>query len=375
MKIKTIETKIISIPLDKLKYSSTRPIITREYLITKVTTDDEIVGWGITFGGRDTKLIVENELKPLLLKENPAYVESLWNKMFNKTLRWGRRGIYIRAISTIDIALWDIKCKAYQVPLYKMLGGYRRSVPAYASGGYYKIEKPEKGFDEVEAISEEMQKNVDEGFFAAKMKVGGRSISLDIDRIRAAREILGKDRKLYIDVNNGWKLYQLTSKIIDELEEIGVDWIEEPFMPDAINETLMLKEKTRIPIATGEIHSTRWDFKQLLESKAVDIWQPDATVLGGITEYNKVINMASIWDIPVAPHVMHEIHIHLAAACPESQGFILEYFDTTGDTINYGKLLKKPLKAKNGYLITPDEPGVGMDFDDELIEKYELKDY
>jgi L-alanine-DL-glutamate epimerase-like enolase superfamily enzyme len=115
----------------------------------------------------------------------------------------------------------------------------------------------------------------------------------------------------------------MTPKLIKTLEEIGLDWIEEPFMPDTIEETIKFKEKTNIPIAGGEVLATRWDFKQLLESDSVDIWQPDVSVLGGITEWNKIMNLALLWDMPVAPHAVHEIHVHLAAACPGSQIFTL----------------------------------------------------
>jgi len=369
LKIKKIEPIVVSVPLKKPKKISTRPLLSREYLVIKVTTDSKIIGWGLTFGGLDSRVIVENELAPLLIDEDPNYVEALWEKMFNKTLRWGRRGIYIRAISAIDIAIWDINCKACGVPLYRMLGAYREILPAYASGGYYKLDG---SVSEIEAIANEMQKYVDDGFLAAKMKVGGVDLELDIERIRVAREVLGEQRKLFIDVNNGWKLYQITPRILNKIEEIGVDWIEEPFMPDAIEETKELKKRISIPIANGEILTTRWDFKQMLESNSSDIWQPDVTVLGGITEWKKIITMASIWNIPVAPHAMHEIHTQLAASLPDPQSFILEYFDTTGDIVNYGKLLKKTLKHKNGYLRVTEEPGVGMDFDETQIFKYQI---
>jgi len=371
MKIKKVEAKLVSIPLEEPKYFSNVTIKSRKYLITKISTDAGITGWGITFYvGRDTKLIVENMLQPLLIDEDPNYVEDLWQKMFNKTFRAGRRGVYLRAISAVDIALWDIKCKTCNMPLYKLLGGYKKSIPVYITGGYYSL----KGdMNEVEAITKEMEENVKQGFLGAKIKVGAVDISIDLDRMKAARKVLGNDRKLYIDVNNGWKLHQMTPKLINTLEEIGLDWIEEPFMPDTIEETIKFKEKTNIPIAGGEVLATRWDFKQLLESDSVDIWQPDVSVLGGITEWNKVMNMALLWDIPVAPHAVHEIHAHLAAACPGNQIYTLEYFDTTGDTFNYGKLLKKPLKAKDGYLQLSDEPGVGVEFNEELVENYEVK--
>jgi L-alanine-DL-glutamate epimerase-like enolase superfamily enzyme len=371
MKIKKIEAKIVSIPLDKPKVIATGPIISREYLITKITTDNGIVGWGMTFvSGNSAKEIIEKKLQHLLLDKDPNYVENLWEKMFYSTLKWGRRGIYIRAISAIDIALWDIKCKAFNVSLSKLLGGYREAIPVYASGGYCNLKE---GVNEVDAIAKEMQEHVRQGFSAAKMKMSGVDLNLDIERIKAAREVLGEKRKLYIDANNGWKLYQLTPRIIDELEEIGIDWLEEPFMPDAIEETARLREKTTIPIATGELLSTRWDFKQLLDSNSFDIWQPDVAVLGGITEWIKVMAMALIWNIPVAPHALHEIHLQLAAACPESQVYVIEYLDTTGDVFNYGKLLKKPLKAKKGYLHVPEDPGVGIEFDEALIDQYEVK--
>lgn len=142
-------------------------------------------------------------------------------------------------------------------------------------------------------------------------------------------------------------------------------------MPDALEEFKQLKALTFIPIATGEIHCTRWDFKQLLETRVADIWQTDVVIVGGITEFRRVMALANTFEIPVAPHAMHEIHTQLAASFPEI--FILEYFDTTGDIVKYGKLLKKPLKANNGFLQVPEAPGVGMEWDEDLIAKFEMK--
>ena len=115
MKIARVEAIVVSVPLEKPKKISTRPIKSREYLITKIVANNDIIGWGLTFGGLESKLIIEKELAPLLLNQDPDAVEFLWNQMFQKTIRWGRRGIYIRAISALDMALWDIRCKNYGV--------------------------------------------------------------------------------------------------------------------------------------------------------------------------------------------------------------------------------------------------------------------
>lgn len=367
MKIKGLEAKLVSIPLDTPKYIATRKIKSREYLVVKITTENNIVGWGYTFGSINAKLIVEKELKPLVKDEDPMFIEKIWNKMFDNTLRWGRRGIYLRAISAIDIALWDVKAKVCGQPLYKLLGGYRQKIPVYASGGYYTSGGKK---EEISAIREEMKQKAEDNFKGVKMKIGAENFELDIERIKAARDVLGEDRKLYVDVNNGWKLHQLTQKDIKKLESIGINWIEEPFMPDALDECRRFREKINIPIANGEVLTTKWDFKELLENKTTDIWQPDVTVVGGITEFKKVISLASIYNIPIAPHAMHEIHSQLAAAFPDSLSYILEYFDTTADIINYGKLLKEPLQAEEGFVNVSEKPGVGIEFDEDLLNKY-----
>mgnify|MGYP006304259953 CR=1 FL=1 len=178
MKIKKVEAKLVSIPLEEPKYFSNVTIKSRDYLITQISTDAGITGLGITFYvGKDTKLIVENMLQPLLIDEDPNYVEDLWQKMFNKTFRSGRRGVYLRAISAVDIALWDIKCKVCNMPLYKLLGGYKKSIPVYITGGYYSLKG---GINEVEAITKEMEENVKQGFLGAKIKVGAVDISIDL---------------------------------------------------------------------------------------------------------------------------------------------------------------------------------------------------
>lgn len=227
MKITNVEPKIVSVPLDVPKYIATRTIKTREYLFAKITMDEGITGWGMTFSSLDGKLAIEKELKPLLLGEDPFYVERLWEKMFNATVRWGRRGSYIRAISAIDIALWDIMAKACRKPLCRLLGKYRDQIPVYASGGYYTSGKES---DEIEAISREMKSHVASGFMAAKMKIGA-NLEMDLKRIEKAREALGEKRKLYLDLNNGWRMRQISLKTLERLATIGATGWKSPSCP------------------------------------------------------------------------------------------------------------------------------------------------
>jgi len=361
MKIVDVKSVLVSIPLEKPKLISTRSIHSREYTVVKVLTDEGIVGIGYTMGACAS--IVEKNLRGLLIDEDPFCVEKLWNKMFYGNLRAGRKGEVIRAISAVDIALWDIMGKAVDKPLYKLLGGYRDKVPVYASGGYY---QESKGID---GLVKEMTSYVEQGFKAVKMKIGRLSIKEDVERVKAVREAIGDDIQLMVDANNAWDI--LTAiRIGKELEKYSIFWLEEPVMPDNLHANRKVADALDVPIASGEIEYTRWGFHTLIENRAVDIIQPNAFVCGGISEWIKISALASAWDVPVAPHNAQDIHVHLAAATSNSLN--VEYFLPSEDIIKFSELLIEPNKPKDGYMEVPQKPGLGIDLNEKAIERYKI---
>jgi L-alanine-DL-glutamate epimerase-like enolase superfamily enzyme len=270
----------------------------------------------------------------------------------------------MRAISAVDIALWDLRGKITGLPLHALLGSYRSgTVPAYASGGYY---VPGKTPDD---LKKEMQSYKNMGFPAVKIKVGRVSTQEDVERIRACREVLEPKMPLYLDANNAWKDAPTAVAAIHAFEEHGIDWVEEPVFPDDMEASAEIARSVTVPIATGEIEATRWGFQALLDAGAASILQPDAAVCGGITEWRRIAALAAAHNVPVAPHWFADLHVHLVAATPNALS--VEYFTDT-QVLNFMRLMKRSLTVKAGELVLPQEPGLGIEWDDEAIAEWSV---
>jgi D-arabinonate dehydratase len=365
MKITEVESMLISIPLRKPTAMSNKRITAREYVVTRVRTDDGISGAAYTICGAVVLSSIRDALQPLVVGQDAFYTEQLWDRMFKSTLTLGRKGAVIRGMSTIDIALWDIKGKALNTPLYRLLGAYSNRVPAYASGGYY---REGESFQE---MADEMAGVVDRGFRTIKIKVGALSFQEEVERLRTLRRTVGDGVQIFVDANCAWNDLTYARKIMRAFEEYNVGWFEEPVWPDNFRGSAELAASFETPIATGEQECTRWGFRDLIEHRAADILQPDVAVLGGVGEWMKVAALASAYDIPIASHYFHDIHVHLMAAI--SNGFMAEYFIRDLDIMLFDDVVREPLKPENGYLIPPERPGLGMELDEEVLAKYRVQ--
>ncbi|MFQ5856033.1 MAG: mandelate racemase/muconate lactonizing enzyme family protein [Anaerolineae bacterium] len=371
MKITEVQSVVVSIPLREPTAFATTVVTAREYVIAWVDTDEDLRGVGFTVGGRyagEGHLIhtaIQHNLKHLVIGESPFAVEQLWERMFQTTLLMGRRGAVMRAISALDIALWDIMAKAAGRPLYQMLGGYRDEVPAYASGGYY---REGKGLPE---LAVEMERYMDMGFTSVKMKIGRLDPREDAERVRVVRETVGTEVRLAVDANNAWPDAAAAIRAARMLEKYDIWWLEEPVMPDNLPASATIASALDVPVASGEIEATRWGFRELLERRAVDILQPDATVAGGITEWIKIAHMAAGWDIPIAPHWMANTHVHLVAAVPN--GLTVEFFVLDEDVLNFERIVQEPLQPVNGMIRVPQRPGHGVELDDKAVARYRIE--
>jgi L-alanine-DL-glutamate epimerase-like enolase superfamily enzyme len=303
----------------------------------------------------------------LLLGEDPRLIERHWATMYQEVLLTGRRGAAMRAISAIDLALWDLLGKLAGLPLYRLLGGWTNAVPAYASGGYY---RPGNPLDNVRA---EVVFYKELGFVDYKMKVGGAPFDVDVARVRAAREALGVEGRLALDANNAWRWPYEAIRFARAVEDCDIWWLEEPLSPEDVAGHAEIARALEMPVATGEIHATRWDFRALIEQKAADILQPDAGVMGGITDWLKVAHTAATFNLPVAPHWHANLHVHLVAAV--HNGITVEYFAPEQDIYNFERLLKPAtrLQPQNGQLPLPDRPGLGIELDEQAVVRWELE--
>lgn len=360
--------KIVDITTEDYRWPRHKPISNGKHTYThsglglvKIATDAGITGIGLGGSGRIENATIEH-LKPLLIGEDPIDVERLWHTMWVPKLI-GRRGLTTRAISAIDIGLWDIRAKVAGLPLYKLLGGYRSRMPTYIAGGYY---EPGKGLKE---LAQEMIDNVEMGARAIKMKVGAVPLREDVERVKVVRQAIGPDVKLLVDANCAYRYYQAI-QFAERIEEFDIYWFEEPVAPDDYEGHRRLAESTTIPIATGENEYTRYGFRDLIAHGAAAILNADAKVLGGVTEFMKVAALAQAHDLDIAPHGSQDIHIHLVSAI--SNGLILEFYRDTVDPL-WGKMYHTTLRLNDdGTVSPPDEPGIGVDPNYEVLRPYRI---
>lgn len=349
--------KITAISTQEYRWPRAKPITNGlhtythvDFALVKIETDIGLTGIGLGNGGPIWRASVAT-LGNLLIGEDPIDVERLWNKMWVPKLT-GRRGLVTRAISSIDIGLWDIRGKAANMPLYKLLGGFRDRVPTYIAGGYY---EEGKGLKE---LAQEMEQNLRMGAKAVKIKVGGVPIREDIARVRTVRETIGPDVKLLIDANCAYRWYQAV-QLARRVEECDIFWFEEPVQPDDYDGHRKLAQATIIPIATGENEYTRYGFRDLIKHDAASIFNADAKILGGVTEFMKVAALAQSVDLDIAPHGSQDIHVHLVAAI--ANGLILEFYRDSTDPM-WGRIYNDTLRLNDdGTVSAPNVPGIGVD--------------
>ena len=332
--------------------------------MVRFDTDLGVSGLGLAGGieeAPEVGRVISEHLRQYVVGQDPFDTERIWDEMWQPKLV-GRRGITTRVISGIDIALWDIKGKVANRPVYKLLGGYADKVPVYVAGGYY---EEGKGLEE---LASEMEYSVSIGARAIKMKVGGAPINEDVERVRVVREAVGPGVKLMMDANCAYRVYEAI-ELARKVEKYDLFWFEEPVNPDDYKGHQMISQATSVPIATGENEYTRYGFRDLIENRCAAIIQPDPLVMGGVTEFMKVAAMAQSHDLPIAPHGKQEVNIHLASAIPN--GLILEFYRGSTDPM-WDKMFEEPLTIVDGYVSPPDRPGLGITINQEALDPYRV---
>jgi L-alanine-DL-glutamate epimerase-like enolase superfamily enzyme len=367
-RITAIRARAISIPLDAATALSSRLVKERHYGVVEIEGDDGHAGVGFCYvgsaGGRMFVEAVHGLLAPVLIGQDPYRVEGLWQEMYQEALLQGRAGVVMRAISTIDIALWDRNARAAALPLYKFLGAvHDKSVPAYASGGYYLQGKTP------EHLAAEMAGYVKDGFKAVKMKIGKGSLQEEEARIAAVRERIGNNVSLMLDANNAWSDFPTALQFVRVYEKYNPYFIEEPFGPDDIQNHARLAAATGVPVATGEIEVGRWRFKEWMDRAGAIILQTDACVCGGISEFRRIAATAASYGITVLPHWFHDLHAHLVAATPNAR--YVEFFPDD-QVLNFRRVIDTQLEAREGRLVLPQCPGLGFNFIEAALDRYAL---
>ncbi|MCD6407288.1 mandelate racemase/muconate lactonizing enzyme family protein [Candidatus Aerophobetes bacterium] len=383
MKITKVEAIPLSAPIKKAIMDSRLRYTKREALLVCVETDSGIYGIGesaIHGGGMRGVACEVEELGRWIEGENPLYIERIWEMLYQRSMQHGRRGVAIMAISGIDIALWDILGKVANLPLYKLLGAFRDKIPAYASAGFYAEGK------DVKRLSEEMRSYIDKGFKAVKMKVGRKpspllpdhrvcytSLDEDLARVEAVRKAIGEDVVLMLDANNAWELKEAI-QAINKFKAFNPYFIEEPLATDDVEASAILTQNIDIPVAGYETAYTRFEFRRLIEKRAVDIVQPDVSWAGGITEARKIATIASSYNMPCIPHSFSSAvnlvaTLHFLASIPNSRYIEL---DQNPNPLRENLLTEPIFIDSSGNLQVPDKPGLGIELNEDVLNCYRV---
>ena len=381
MKITDVEPIVVSWPpFENSFWTSLNRIGQVSELVVLVHTDEGIIGIGEAHGGSMHYIdntgvahisgagsTVSDILKPLLIGENPLDNERLWSKMFGLTYQkgWSQIGAtrqqILAAMAAVDIALWDIKGKAANMPVWRLLGGYRNTVPCYVTGGYYQDGKT------IDDLTAECKSYVETGYNAIKLKIGGVSVEEDVDRVTAVREAVGPDIDIMVDVNEGYDV-RTAIRAARLLEPLDIRWLEEPVhWYDRIEGLRQVADATTIPIASGEQALTRWDARDLLTRGGIKIMQFDCTRSAGITEVLKIAGMCAAQNVNLALHHDPQVHGHVMAALPN--GEILETFPSAARDPIWAELFSVRPEIVNSQMKLLDRPGWGLELNEDTLEK------
>lgn len=376
MKISTIEPYVVCHTLEREFYFSQWQYDTRTICLVKITCDDGTFGWGEGYGPAHVIKAGIEFFRPLLIGHNPLETESLWQMMYLRSLDYARRGILLSALSAIDVALWDLRGKIFGQPVSVLLGGRRRrSVRTYASGMY---------FTETESLTERLAREAlgykEQGFDAMKMKVG-LNIEKDIENVQAVRQVIGSDIDLMIDANHAYSVTEAMT-LARAVESSQISWFEEPVSPEYYSGYSQLRQATSIPIAGGECEYLRFGFLYLFQQQCVDIAQPDICAAGGITEVKRIADMAYTFGVDLVPHtwgtgiaISAALHLVANSDMPGSRlnnAEALLELDRTENPLR-DELVQPTFSPHNGRLQVPNEPGLGVNVDEDALKKYLLR--
>jgi L-alanine-DL-glutamate epimerase-like enolase superfamily enzyme len=358
MKITAIDSLILRIPTSK---PIALALPTHDLVVTAIRTDEGLSGLGYTlvFGSSGSEAVlayVTSRLAPLLVGEDPLFVERLWEKMFRADRGIKRQGLAAYALSALDIGLWDLVGKAARLPLFKLWGAVTDRIPTYGSGGW--------GDYAVADLVAEAERYAAMGCRYYKMKIHDPDPRVNRERVKAVREALGAGVRLMVDVNQ--KLDVLSNiRQAALLEEFDLVWYEEPVLADDLAACAEVAHAIRIPVATGENNYSRFEFRELIERRAARYLMPDVCRANGFSETLRIARLAAAHGVLVSPHVVHELSLHVAGAL--SNAFLVEFIDWTP-----ADLFAEMPRCEGGSFRIPDRPGHGMALAPGAEQKYRL---
>jgi len=389
MKITRITSHVLGYDLpESLGYSQQYYNKRTSHLI-EIETDEGITGWGECFGAGNiafaNKGIVEKVIQPMVLGMQALDRDVIWHKVYNLMRDHGQKGMPLQSLSGVDIALWDIAGKVAGLPIYKMIGGaHREKIEVY---GYGMMLRPENVDSLVSRFMDEATEIKENGFKAVKMKVG-LGPKDDLRLIESVRRGVGDNYRFMVDANHGYTTHD-AFYVGRAMEEFDPYWFEEPVAPEDLDGYRELRASLKVNISGGEAEFNRWGWRNLLESRGLDIAQPEVCALGGISEYLRVLALCHAHFTPVVNHVWGSAiavatNLHLLAAMPPLPGGLFPWepmleYDTThnrfiDDLLTEPLEIKNQVKANNGTVSLPNGPGLGVTPKRDFLDSFKICD-
>ena len=334
-------------------------------LVLRLKTNSDITGWaylsfGLTKAGpKIVESILQQEIKPLLIDQDPTFSKRLRADMWKATEYHGVEGLVTFAMAAVDMALWDIVGKLAKLPVYRLLGGFHSRLPVYDMCGWY------YGKDgELSQYQAAIQAGLEEGFQAFKIKVGRYSLDDDVKRIRAAQALCGKSKKVMVDANQVFDFSEAVQRG-KVYQELGCFWYEEPLQPEEKKQFGALAAALDMRIATGENLYGKYEFLDLLQQGGADVVQPDNRRAGGVSEWMEIAAIADAFHVKVASHGGGPTNMHMLLSMPNAI-----YMET-------GSLKKdashvEALRMVDGNVLAPEMPGMGNELRRDYIEKFKI---